>query len=75
VESVVEFLNSEPELVDEWLRWSADKRTSQGYYFLVEDRHYVVGYFPGDERVKFDDPVLACANFVVKEINEIGSVL
>ena len=70
-DTVAAVLKSKPELVSEWLRWSEDKRSSPGYYFLDEGLHHIVGYYPGDERVEFDDPVAACADFVIKEIKSL----
>ena len=70
-DAIVGVLQTRPELVAEWLQWSEDKRSSPGYYFLSEKQRHVVGYYPGDERVEFADPISACADFVVKEINDI----
>jgi len=68
-DSIAAILKTKPELVTEWLQWSEDKRTSSGYYFLSDGQSYIVGYHPGDERVEFADPIAACADFVVKEVN------
>ena len=70
-DSVIAVLRSTPDLVREWLQWSEDKRSSPGYYFLAERKCYVVGYYPGHERVEFDDPIVACADFLIKEVNTI----
>jgi hypothetical protein len=70
-DSIVAVLKTQPELVTEWLQWSEGKRSSPGYYFLSEGQCHVVGYYPGDERIEFADPISACADFVVKEINDI----
>lgn len=64
--SVAAVLRSNPALVDDWLGWSQDQRSTPGYYFLEEDGKYVVGRCPGTGRVTFDDPFEACADFIVK---------
>ena len=71
-DALVAVLKSRPELVLEWLRWSEDKRSSPSYYFTAEGSRYVVGHYPGDERVEFDDPVDACADFIVKEVRQLS---
>ena len=70
-ESISAVLLSKPELVSDWLHWSEDKRSTPGYYFLAEGNSYVVGHYPSDEQLKFSDPIAACADFVVKEVNSI----
>jgi hypothetical protein len=64
--SVASVLRSNPTLVDEWLRWSEDQRSTSGYYFLEEQGQYVVGRHPGGEFAAFDDRIAACAEFIVK---------
>ena len=70
-EALAKFLARHPELVEEWLHWSEDKRVSSGWYFLKERNEYVVGYYPNGERLSFADPVRACAEFVNREIEAI----
>lgn len=69
--SVTRVLRSNSELVTDWLHWSEDKRSTAGYYFLEEKGGYVVGHYPDEDRVEFDDPIAACADFIVKEVNSI----
>ena len=70
-ESIAAALKAKPELVKEWLYWSEDKRSAPGYYFVSEGDQFIVGLLPDDERVEFDDPIAACADFVIKEANAI----
>ena len=69
--SVVSVLLPNPELVDDWLSWSEDQRSSSGYYFLEENSKYVVGCYPGEELVEFSDRLAACADFIVKQVNSV----
>lgn len=75
-EEIRSALAIEPEYVDEWLAYSEDKRTSQGWYFLRDEGGgYVVGYFnslSGDKlRTKYVDQLEACTNFIKKEVDTI----
>ena len=71
VEPIGAFLRENPELITEWLRWSENKRSSDGYYFLEEKGVYIVGYYPEGVRLDFDNPISACASFIVKEVSSI----
>ena len=71
VEPIEEFLRENPELITNWLQWSEDKRSSPGYYFREVKGVYVVGHYPEGVRLDFDDPISACADFIVKEVNSI----
>lgn len=69
--SVASALLSNPELVDDWLGWSEDQRSSPSYYFLEEKGKYVVGGYPGEEFVEFSDRIAACADFIVKQVKSV----
>jgi hypothetical protein len=64
-------LDAEPELISEWQRWSADKRTSSGWFLNYENDKHVVGYIPGGERLAFPDAASACAEFIIRELRAI----
>lgn len=68
--SVADCIGAQPELVNAWARWSEDKRTTG--WFLDGVR---VGYY-ADGRTRylttFDDPILACAVFIVREVDSIA---
>ena len=70
-ESVASALLSNPELVDDWLRWSEDQRSTPSHYFLEEKDKYVVGVYPGEESVEFSDRIAACADFIIKQVSSI----
>jgi len=74
VASVVARLNGQPELVDAWLDWSANKRVTSGWYFAQEGSHFVVGFHPNGESLAFDDPALGCAEFVVREVWAVAAI-
>ena len=75
--SIREQLTQHPECVDEWARWSEDKRSSSGWYFEHNGRtgKYVVGYFADDagrgRPLEFGDRTDACAAFIKREIEDI----
>jgi hypothetical protein len=68
-------LNKLPELVNQWLNWSDDKRSSSGWYFQKNaTKGYVVGYHPSIHnpiQLKFIDSKEACAAFIKREIESI----
>ena len=68
---VVKHLNAHPELIKDWLLYSADKRVSHGWYFKETGNDIVVGYFPDGREHRFSDRATACAEFVVHEIDSI----
>jgi hypothetical protein len=71
VEAVSTYLSHHPALVEQWLRWSEDKRVSSGWYFMRESSKYVVGYTPKGETLSFADAVPACAAFIIREVHAI----
>jgi hypothetical protein len=75
-ESIIrEALRAHPDMVDEWMRFSEDKRTNAGWYFRPTHRGYEVGYFsraPSSIRsAEYSDRTEACAVFIKNEIEEI----
>ena|SRR5579863_5537106 len=69
VESLLPYLKEHPELVGAWMAWSAGKRVSSGWYFIPSRvGGYEVGYYPGGERLQFNEPEPACADFIVREL-------
>ena len=63
--------------VDLWLTWSADKRSSTGWFFNPSDHQmYVVAYSTLEkgviERKEYNDIISACAAFIKREIESIA---
>jgi hypothetical protein len=63
--------------VEEWMQWSADKRTDAGWYFMERTPgEFVVGFFSklGGHKnvVSFADRIQACATFVVHELEQLA---
>ncbi len=72
------YVAQHPELVGRWIRYSADKRVDQGWYFTADSAAgpFVVGHFPGDPSKPdetFSDGVEACARFIKNELDDIAS--
>lgn len=67
-EALVPILQNESSLIADWLRWSADKRVSSGWFFRQEDESYIVGECPEGERLEFQTAAAGCAAFIVKEV-------
>ena len=64
-------LLAQPELVDDWLLWSADQRCSPAWYFCEDGEEYVVGYGPNGEEKRFTNRISACTQFVIHEVETI----
>ncbi len=69
------YLGEHPSLIDLWIAYSQDKRTSSGWYF---ERHgnkgYEVAHFPNGPRMLLDDSAQACAEFIIRELPELRPV-
>jgi hypothetical protein len=71
-------LRSYPELIDEWLRFSEDKRESNGWYLLrpsTETAEWIVGHYPKGLERRFLDRFKGCAFFVKQEIEAYRSYI
>ncbi|WP_424983256.1 hypothetical protein [Maritalea sp. S77] len=68
VNSIYSYLIEHQELIDLWLNWSADKRSSNSWYFSENDEDWVVGYCPNGPETLYKNKVHACAEFVEIEI-------
>jgi hypothetical protein len=78
VEKIRAHLAAHPELIDQWLGFSGDKRVDRGWYFYAESENgpYTVGYqeYGYDKRVKrYSDRIEACAVYIQHELDSIGS--
>jgi hypothetical protein len=65
------YLTGHVDLIEAWLRWSADKRVSSGWYFSERDGGYRVALYPKGEKLEFSDPAVACAEFIVREVSAL----
>jgi hypothetical protein len=69
-------LAKRPDLVEAWVRWAEDKRTSRGWYLARRgNRDFEVGYFDGRATLASQiiaDPVQAAAYFAYRELADIA---
>lgn len=73
--AVGDHLSKHPQLVEAWTLLSLDKRTDRGWYLTERsDSSFEVGYHPHGPRLSFSDLVQACAEFVVREADEIAGL-
>jgi hypothetical protein len=64
--------------VDGWMQWSDDKQWSPAWYFSdYGESMYVVGLADGADSHEhvFEDAHLACAHFIVKDVEDYGRIL
>lgn len=69
VTRLADYLRLNSKLVDDWLAYSRDKRTSAGWYFLAGSTWWVVGQVGPIAEQHFDDPSIACATFILNEFD------
>jgi hypothetical protein len=68
-------LRRRPDWVDAWIRWSADKRVSSGWYIVdCGESGFDVGRHPDMPPVRYGDRTEACAVFVRHELASIADV-
>lgn len=74
VEKIKKFLYKHSEYVADWMQYSEDKRTADGWYFKEDGSgRFVVGCLADGEAISqsYDDKIGACAIFVKREIDSI----
>ena len=64
-----------PNCVNDWIRFSEDKRSSAGWYFQQNGIDYEVGFFSLNKNnigpTKYSNSIEACAAFIKREIESI----
>ena len=78
VEEIVEHVQAIDGCAEGWMRWSDDKQWTPAWYFTGnDDGSWVVGLAAGPDSHEhgFDDRELACAHFIVKDIEDYGRIL
>jgi hypothetical protein len=76
---LIEELREHPNFITDWMEYSDDKRTNEGWYFVEDNGEYLVGFINvklvKSNEVRFGDKVEACAWFIKKEVEEIRKQL
>jgi hypothetical protein len=73
VDAVLTYLREHPHLIEAWLGYSEDKRTSSGWYVTERSSdNFEIGYHPRGERISIAGRAPACAEFIVREIRSIA---
>lgn len=74
---IYEYLKNNLRLIDSWLLYSMNKRSSEGWYFSADEEtgEYIVGFYDkcsSDIEVsKSRDRVEACVKFIINELNAV----
>jgi hypothetical protein len=72
-EMISDVLVQHPELLDEWIEYSEDKRSDHGWYIRREsDSTFKVGYRPNGDSELFSNGIDACAAFIKFECESIN---
>ncbi len=70
---ILEYVRKHSELINTWLHYSEDKRTSEGWYINSPSANqkisdlWIVGSYPNGETREFRDDVSACAFYIKQE--------
>jgi hypothetical protein len=72
-ERIREALRQHHECVEDWLLWSENKRTCEGWYLLREGaERYLVGYSAAEAgtpaQIEYAEGGSACAAFIMREL-------
>jgi hypothetical protein len=63
---LIPLIRANPKLVDQWLRYSEDKRTDEGWYLAAPNE---IGEPASKRRIVFPSLYAAVANFIVLELD------
>ena len=66
---LIELLN--PTLIECWLNYSADQRSSDAWYFLYEEDKYRLGTSAHDDGKNFENPKEPCACFIMNLLKQL----
>lgn len=73
VDAISSYLRERPDLIEAWLGYSEDKRTSSGWYIRQLSRDaFEIGWYPQGERIVVSGKAEACAEFIIREIRSIA---
>ena len=72
--AVEDYLRAHPELVDDWIMYSADKRSSPGYYLVDHGDELIVGFTEDGDTQSFTNRAAACAQYVTYEAKVLLAV-
>lgn len=66
------FLSAHSDLIELWLAWSEDKRSTPSPFFRKSGSQYELGYVERGGRFRpsefFNEPARPCARFIIQEL-------
>ena len=71
VEAIKSALDEGLRLIDEWQQWSQGKR-ALGWFLTIENDPRAIGRLPEGDRLVFPNPVIACAEFILRKLHELA---
>lgn len=66
-DDIERYLAMHPRIIDDWLGWSEDKRTTGPYFLRNRHGKFVIGSYPGGFEREYRDPYRACATYIIEE--------
>jgi hypothetical protein len=79
-EEIIQYLQSQPDLLHAWVLYSENKRVNSGWYIIepsASQTHrgvWTVGFYPQGEVREFIDQTAACAFFIKREIEYMEAI-
>lgn len=73
VQNLAAYIANHTEVIEGWLRWS-QKPLPSGWYFERQGSAFVVGFYPNGEELKIEEPAVACAEYMVREVKHLTDV-
>ena len=74
VVNLTKYIGTNPEIVESWLRWSENKRVTSGWFFSRHGDRFDVGFYPKGKVLAFSEPTVACAEFIVREVEILRAI-
>ena len=74
-EALIDYLQTNPELIIEWENYSGDKRYEPSWYFISDGSEWIVGYasVPSQEqKMVYQSKFEACAEFILHELERFA---
>jgi len=71
--AIKDYINLHSSLINDWQMWSEDKRTSGGFYLIIDKKNIVGSLDSNFKRndKEFETPIDACSEYIYLEISSI----
>jgi hypothetical protein len=77
-DAIAEVIKQQPKLIDDWMQWSDDQRSSEAWVFSKKDDAYLVYYYGStvdDEKKDFSTATDACAYYIKMQMERTRKLI